>query len=188
LKAATQYLVPLSALVLLASCTDGDQAPGSTTAGQQADSGTDGTVAANESDGPVSPYPLHLEATAADFHVMLTCAPYEAPTDAAELWWGGGQAPPQTVVTRLSVVRGGDPLPVTRTFYADLANVRALQAVMKEGRLYIQFEGGDAADAYFGEITCDEAGMPVRRRVSYAEFPEYDYDTYERVLKEIPEP
>ncbi|MCH8979268.1 MAG: hypothetical protein IH945_08500 [Armatimonadetes bacterium] len=130
----------------------------------------------------VSWYPLRLSAEAGPYRAIISSSATEAKsTGPKELWWGAEAMSARMTVDRLEVFENGEPRPVLRAFYADLAHVDALDLEIVDGVLNIVFSGGDAHASYRGRITCDESGMPMSRVVRSGEFPDNFYDKYERV-------
>jgi hypothetical protein len=136
---------------------------------------------------PLDDHQLLLEADASNYHVAFHSEVYSKELHGPSVWWGAYIGEPRTIVTRLEVTKAGKRQPVLRGFFADLSNIHTLSASVVGGNLQIDFAGGSAANGYFGVITCDSNGMPMRREVHYGEFPEYDYDVYQRFLKPIPD-
>jgi hypothetical protein len=131
-------------------------------------------------DNVVIPESETIATATGPFRIELCFRQYVPAIDGEGLWRGGSQGRPKTIVTGLKVTRNGQEVPVVRAFYADLANLRTLEASIHNRRLRLAFSGGDAADSYTGTIDCDDNGMPMRREIHDGESPKTAFDVFER--------
>ncbi|MEX2245049.1 MAG: hypothetical protein WD716_14535 [Fimbriimonadaceae bacterium] len=86
------------------------------------------------------------------------------------MYWGaeGGQG---TIVQDLKIVLEGEPLPVWRSAFCDLANVRKLEQKSTEDGLIVTISGGDDGSPYVCTITIVGRNI-VHRSVASRIFPE----------------
>lgn len=89
--------------------------------------------------------------------------------------WGVEGTEPKSVLTRLDVYLGQEPLFIPVSAYSDLANARTASLLVR-GRTYvITINGGDAAGSYRAELHFDGAYIR-KKRVVHGEFPDQAWE------------
>ncbi len=116
-----------------------------------------------------------FKAKLGDYEATLVMRRYN-PTYDQGFWRGGSESKPKQVVKSLEVRYKGRSYYPRRGVYADLAEVnRVWFQRLKDGRVQLVIEGGDAGDSYNAYLTF-KRGQLVQRRVEDGEFPKNFYE------------
>ncbi len=117
-----------------------------------------------------------LRAKLSDYEATLIMRPYDPAYDQG-FWYGAELSEPNMVVQSLEVrYKGESCFPRGRGVYSDLAEVNRMWFQrLKDGKVRLVIEGGDAADGYRAYLTF-KGGQLVQRRVENGEFPQNFYE------------
>jgi hypothetical protein len=108
--------------------------------------------------------------------IQIKVSPYSSSFPYRSGWrWGVEGGEPRTVLTRLAVYLGQEPLFIPVSAYADLSNVRTVSLQVRGKGYVITIAGGDAAGSYRAELQFEGAYVR-KKKVVHGGFPDQAWE------------